>query len=130
MHWACINEHPSVVRLLLEYEANVNATTTAGATPLQLSVANRSQVPVQLLMNVDSQVWWLAVVVQDAVRSRGRPVCSLVGIQVMLHGIYTTPLDAQTTRNESKYPSTTKRIRPLQRLINTSNTFHQIIYGI
>ena len=82
MHWACINEHPSVVRLLLEYEANVNATTTAGATPLQLSVANRSQVPVQLLMNVDSQVWWLAVVGQDAVRSRGRPVCSLVGIQV------------------------------------------------
>ena len=69
LHWACINEHPSVVRLLLEYKADVNATTAAGATPLQLSVANRSQVMVQLLMNVDSQVWWLAVVVQDAVRS-------------------------------------------------------------
>ena len=40
-----MNEHTSVVQLLLQHNANVNAVTATGATPLQLSVANHSQVP-------------------------------------------------------------------------------------
>ncbi|XP_062515619.1 acyl-CoA-binding domain-containing protein 6-like [Corticium candelabrum] len=56
LHWACDRGHVDIVRLLLDYKANVNQTDLDGQTPLHYGCCCDFKEVTQLLLSADGDV--------------------------------------------------------------------------